>query len=386
MKYTKQYAIIGLLLALTLHLPANGQTASPVKTNELVSIKAAYDTARLRIETECEQRKTNTLAVYGKALADSTQTLKRQGDLDAYLAVQAAQKTFLAQKTVPAITDCNAAVAPCVAQYNASIAEAGDQRDKKLANLQRQYATRMEALTKDFMLQNRIEDAKQAQAEVKRIRAELADSASTATPGPDPAEPKTHTPTETGPTEIKHSVLFTTKRLAARDDSVTAKEMTPFETYHDASGTTWNQLAEVRFLYVSQTIEVSVRNIGSAADSFAVECLFFQQDAANDKTSLADRKKTEVELKPDEVKVLTFKSPVLKSSIDKVFVEHKMQHTGNKLYGYIVALSDGNGAFKAAASRELESLSKDKACLAEILKKGSLPENAGTSNRGTGFH
>jgi len=170
-KYTKQCAIVGILLALTLHLPANGQTASPLKTNELVSIKAAYDTARLRIEAECEQRKTNALSIYGKALADSMQTLKRQGDLDAYLAVQAAQKTFLAQKKVPAIANCNAAVVPCVTQYNASIAEAGDQRDKKFATLQRQYATRMEALTKDLMFQNRIEDAKQAQAELKRIRA-----------------------------------------------------------------------------------------------------------------------------------------------------------------------------------------------------------------------
>ena len=384
MKYTKQCAIVGILLALTLHLPANGQTASPLKTNELVSIKAAYDTARLRIEAECEQRKTNALSIYGKALADSMQTLKRQGDLDAYLAVQAAQKTFLAQKKVPAIANCNAAVVPCVTQYNASIAEAGDQRDKKFATLQRQYATRMEALTKDLMFQNRIEDAKQAQAELKRIRAELADSTPTTTSGSDPVDPKMHALAETAPTEIKHTLLFSAKRLSTRDDSTTAKEMTPFEIYHDASGST-REMAEVRFQYISQTIEVSIRNTGSAADSFSVECLFFQQDVATDKTSLSERKKMEVELKPDEVRVLTFKSPVLKASLDKIYVEHKMQRTGSKLYGYLVALSDSNGAFKATASKELESLSKDKVCLAEILKKGSLPENAGTSNRGTGF-
>ena len=370
--------LAGALLTLVLHLPASGQAASPsIKTNEMAAFKATYYAARLCIEADCAQHKTNALAAYGKALAESLQTWKRQGDLNAYLAVQAVQQRFLAEGKVSSTTETNAAVAPFVAQYVASVAEAEDQRDKKLVNLQRTYAVRLECLTKDLMQQNRIEDAKQAQAELARIRAELAFvSAMVETrKDPEPTESKTRVPTEPGSSESKHSTLLLVKRLKTPDDAVTKKEVVHVDNFHEG-GTTWyGWPSEIRFVYASQTIEVSIRNSGAASDRMDVECLFFQQKVATEKTSLSSRKKMDVEVKPDGAKVLTFKSPILKSSSDKILVQRKSELLGDKLYGYIVTLSDSNGVFKATASKELEQFLKDKACLAEILAKESLPEN-----------
>jgi len=48
-----------------------GWTASqPAKANELASLRAACDAARLHIEADCVQRQTNAVTAYGKALPE----------------------------------------------------------------------------------------------------------------------------------------------------------------------------------------------------------------------------------------------------------------------------------------------------------------------------
>jgi hypothetical protein len=353
-----------------------GRAAPPAAvTNELDSVKATYAGARQRIEGDCDQRKAAAVAVYGKSLTNLLTSLKQQGNLDAYLLVRSEQKRFAETGTLPTGTNAVPAVTPLLEQYRAALADARNEADRRLTGLQQQYATRLDGLVKQLMAQDRIEDAQQARAELDRIRSELtfASSMNQAVRPPEPPAAKPDTPPT--PAKTEHHLLFTAKRVAGREDSISRKEMASYESYHDARGVFWHTPpVELRFVYASQTVEVSLRNVGAVTDNISVECLFFQQEASSDKTSLSERKKQDVELKPDTSRTLTFKSPTLRCSADKLLIERKPQRMGDRPYGYIVVLSDSNGIFRAASNKELEDLLKDRNGLADIVKNGRLPE------------
>lgn len=375
MMFPRRRMIAEALLVLAVTLPAVGWAAPQAAAGELAALRTACDAARLRYEAECVQSQSNAVTAYGKALAETLQTLRRKGDLDAYLAVENEQKRFATAGTVPAET-AGLAAPQLVEQYRAALAMATEERARKNAGLQQLYATKLEALMKNLMVQDRIDDAKQVKAELEQVRRSLP---------PDPAAPKAGVGAtqpaakpDTPPAAAaapQHAVLLTVNRVKTATDAVTKKENVSAKTYHDASGKQWvTQPVPMNFLYASQTLDIVLRNTSADADAFTVECLFFQQDAATEKPALCGRKKMDLELKPDAVKTLNVKSAELRSSCEKLSIENKMQRIGDKVYGYIVILSDSNGIFKAAASKEHERLLKDKDALAEVVKNGRLPE------------
>lgn len=129
-------------------------TATAQQTNTLDTLRQAY-----------EKKERSALAEYGKALDTTMTALKKKGDLDNVLVLQAEQKRFEAEKTVPASTDAKDPFRPASEAYGQS-----------MVTLLGQYVKTLDALIKKEVAADRIEEAKAIKTEKDKAEFMLADA------------------------------------------------------------------------------------------------------------------------------------------------------------------------------------------------------------------
>jgi hypothetical protein len=121
------------------------------------------------ITSEFELTKKDALSGYGKAIRSRMDYLKRQGKLDAYLALENESKRFTSDGTVlPADTPgLNALVVETIKAYENALLQAEESRNSRMAAMQSQYVTALQRLIRTLMQQDDIAGAKVVQDELK---------------------------------------------------------------------------------------------------------------------------------------------------------------------------------------------------------------------------
>ena len=117
-----------------------------------------------KVQQAFEARQQATLAQYRKALGTSMEDAKKNGDLDKLLLLQAEQKRFDTEKTVPP---------PAEAQ--SEFLSASKAHYRAMASLLTQYVTALDDLVKKQVRAARIEEAKIFKTEKDRVSALLAE-------------------------------------------------------------------------------------------------------------------------------------------------------------------------------------------------------------------
>lgn len=142
-------------------------TARAQKTNALDTLRQSSELQEQVILTQ-----------YGKELDTIQGEFKSKGDLDNYLVLQAEQKRFEAEKTVPRS-----------AEAQESFRSASKTYYKKRIVLLERYVQALDQLVKKEVMASRIEEAKAAKAEKDKVSSLLADMQSTISAKKEPVSP-----------------------------------------------------------------------------------------------------------------------------------------------------------------------------------------------------
>ncbi len=129
----------------------------------VVSVSHAQDYSLDSFKKTYEQKQQALVAQYGKDLDAGLLDLKKKGDFDNYLLLEAEKKRFDAEKRVP---DLAATKEP----YRSATVAYG----QALVNLQEQYIKALDEQVKKNLIANRIEEAKAAKAAKDEVAAALA--------------------------------------------------------------------------------------------------------------------------------------------------------------------------------------------------------------------
>jgi|GEM_PF-2937551 len=129
----------------------------------VVSASNAQDYSLDSFKKTYEQKQQALVAQYGKALDAELLDLKKKGDLDNYLLLEAEKKRLDAEKTAPALAEAKEPYRSATVAYSQS-----------LANLQEQYIKALDEFIKKNLIANRIEDARTAKAAKDEVVALLA--------------------------------------------------------------------------------------------------------------------------------------------------------------------------------------------------------------------
>lgn len=129
-------------------------------TNTLSGLTDKYVGARQKIETDSVSAYTNALAVAGAQL-------KQKADLDGYLALQEEQKRMAEKPDVEGGLTNGCKVVSDLAQ------KAVDEKNAKTAGFLKQHVVQLEALLKQMMVADKIDEAKQTKEALDAAKAEL---------------------------------------------------------------------------------------------------------------------------------------------------------------------------------------------------------------------
>jgi hypothetical protein len=159
---------IAILLCGT--LAAASLCAAPAA--ELDAVKANYTAEKARIEAAWEQQKTNAAAAYRLSLDTQMLALKKQGDLDSYLALETEKKRLASEKTINTNDDATA-LSGLIAQYRKAMQEAGVNRSRSCLTLMRQHTNRLTVLMQNYTRTDRLEEAKAVRNELQVAKTDL---------------------------------------------------------------------------------------------------------------------------------------------------------------------------------------------------------------------
>lgn len=148
-------------MALVLSLIAISGLSS-AQTTSLEPLKAKREADEAKIERE-------TRASYSNALEAALAQLKKEGNLDGYIAVSSEKKRFGDGKTIEeGLSNPNELVAVAAGKAVAD-------NNKRRAELLKSYFAQLEALMKSLVQAEKIEDAKQVKEELAKAQFEVAD-------------------------------------------------------------------------------------------------------------------------------------------------------------------------------------------------------------------
>lgn len=117
----------------------------------VVSVGNAQDYSLDSFKRTYEQKQQVLVAQYGRDLDAGLLDLKKKGDLDNYLLLEAEKKRFDAEKTVPALSAAKEPSRPATVAYG-----------QALVNLQEQYIKALDDFIKKNLIANRIDNARAA--------------------------------------------------------------------------------------------------------------------------------------------------------------------------------------------------------------------------------
>lgn len=104
-----------------------------------------------------QRQEQGLLIQYSNNLSKVIETLKQYGQLDAFLIFDAERKRFSSEQTVPELANMFESYRPQVELYY-----------KSKADLLRKYSTALNGLIKSLMMRNKIDEAKEVQAEIEK--------------------------------------------------------------------------------------------------------------------------------------------------------------------------------------------------------------------------
>jgi len=139
--------------------------------NELAALATNCAAEKTRIAGAYEQQKANAFAAYRQSIDGQMLAVKKQGDLDNYLALQAEKKRIATETTIN--TNDVPALAGLVTQYQKALLDAANARDKATINLLHQYIARLTTLMQNNTRADRLEDAKLVRDELQAVKTEL---------------------------------------------------------------------------------------------------------------------------------------------------------------------------------------------------------------------
>ena len=140
-------------------------------TNSLDTFKGKYEQACKQIDDSREQQKQAALAGYSNALAAAMVVLKKKGDIDNFLSVQEELKRFVTERSVSSSNTLNTMISGASAAYRTVEQKSDDERAARMATLLKQYCQALEKQIKDFMAQDKFDEAKQVKTELDRVKA-----------------------------------------------------------------------------------------------------------------------------------------------------------------------------------------------------------------------
>lgn len=135
--------------------------SASAQTNSFESLKARYESAKSKIESEA-------FDAYSNSLVAAMAPLKQKGDLDTFLMIQNELKRLSVERM---ITSSN--VQPEVVSVISKKIDTDE--NQKIATLTKQYVQYLEGLIKQLMSADKIEDAKEVKAELEKVKFLLAD-------------------------------------------------------------------------------------------------------------------------------------------------------------------------------------------------------------------
>jgi len=172
MRFSKLLFVAGAILAYLSPLVIAADSTA------LNALKEKYIMGQAKVDI-------SAYVAYTNAINALMQQSKSKGDLDAFLVLQNEQKTLTAMPIIPT-GEVRSNLVAKIPGYNALITKISIGRGEQLDNLQRQYIVRLDALLKELMLSDRIEEAKSVKAEKDAVILLVIPSATK-----DEVEPKT---------------------------------------------------------------------------------------------------------------------------------------------------------------------------------------------------
>ena len=145
------------------------QTGFAQQTNTALSYyKAAYGKTRTSIALAHEEQKADAQKQYGKTLDILMDALKKKGDLDSFLLVQAESKRFGEKKNALEPADAPGILAAPITDYLNKIKAIALDEDVQTAKLLKQYGEALDELIKKAMMSGNIDEAKTIKEEKDR--------------------------------------------------------------------------------------------------------------------------------------------------------------------------------------------------------------------------
>jgi hypothetical protein len=140
------------------------------------TLKAQWQKAAAQIESTQSGKTQDALTTYHKGLDAVLTLLQQQGNLDAFVLVQAEIKRFEAEKTVPAVsgTPDRAVIDRLAEDCKRHIDAATASRKQSMLALNQRYETLLDGLVKRLVQAGDIEQAVKVTEELKRVRFEIA--------------------------------------------------------------------------------------------------------------------------------------------------------------------------------------------------------------------
>ena len=186
-------AVVHRVLALSVCLAAALATRAPA--SQLVKYQKIYTSSTKRIEAGHLRRLAEGDKAYAAAVGGVVASTRKAGDLEGLLAARAEKERFEEEHKVPEADSASlhTALVQARLQHRKAVGESGRIRDKESQELLSMYATRLEALKKEHVLANQIQDALAVKTELDKIlfaRMELEARVDSPPPPAQPGKPQ----------------------------------------------------------------------------------------------------------------------------------------------------------------------------------------------------
>ena len=184
-------ALIILLLTAGAALAAGADAPPPQPQPGLDHYKRIYEAESARIEATREDAKKEALATYGRSLNAARERSRQGGVLEGVVAANAEIERFAKAKSVPDQDpeDLHATLAALRLTYRQSLASADSAHAQAQVVLVAKYLGPIETLKKQYVTQDKVEEALKIDTEIKRVQFIMADFQSRFPPPPAAAEP-----------------------------------------------------------------------------------------------------------------------------------------------------------------------------------------------------
>lgn len=163
--------VVVLLLTASVSF-AQAQSASAGKPVDLKALQDAYAKAMQKVESDSASAAQSLPANYIKELQEFQQAAKKAGDLDGLTAANRELERFKTDQTIPDQPDASTpdAIKKLQTEYKAAAAKNDMEKNKKIVSITKQYLENLKSLQTDLTKNDRVNEALNVNAEIKRVK------------------------------------------------------------------------------------------------------------------------------------------------------------------------------------------------------------------------